>query len=203
MPCSHCSAGGLGVFLFGSVAGHRPHGHRRPVELEVVVEPLPHEQRAQSPAQERVVRGLFKAQLSAIIEECGKFARQPLTECADRSRLLRFQGHVAAALPRARREALPRQAAQAEVDQHVADRLQVVAPALLNPRMPIHAGISDGTNQALAVRVPNVFEALQIAKRLREAEVDEMNLIRFLAQANQKIVRLDVAVHKPLGMNIF
>ena len=53
-------------------------------------------------------------------------------------------------LPRVRHDALPRQLPAEEVDQHVAQRLQVVAPTLLDAHVVVDRGVARCACETLA-----------------------------------------------------
>jgi len=54
-------------------------------------------------------------------------------------------------------QSLPRQRPTVEIHQHVAKRLEVISPALLDADMSVDAGVASRTSQVLVFSIGNVL----------------------------------------------
>lgn len=65
----------------------------------------------------------------------------------------------------------------------------------------IEADVPGGADQALVFLVGHVLPALFVPEALGEAEVDDEDGVKLLVQAHDEVLRLDVAVKVPSGVN--
>ncbi len=68
--------------------------------------------------------------------------------------------------------------------------------------MGIDTGVPGGSRQVLILTVWNMKMRLGVAVLLGQTKIDHVDLVSPLADAHQKVVRLDVAVNERLGVNI-
>ncbi len=92
------------------------------------------------------------------------------------------------------RKALPGEGAAEEVDEDEAEGLEVVSPRLLDAQMCVDRGVPRSTCEVLAVLVRDVFSRSGFSVPLGKSEINDVNIVLFLSDANQKVVRLDVSV---------
>lgn len=71
---------------------------------------------------------------------------------------------------------LPGEGAAQEVEQHVPDRLEVVATALLVPQMRADGSVARRARQVLPLAVGDVL-ALRVLVALRQSKVDDVDVI--------------------------
>lgn len=106
-------------------------------------------------------------------------------------------------------QSLPRQRSPVEVHQDVAQRLHVVASALLNAcihvsggrkresgavltQMCINGCVSGGPGQVLVLPVRNVLPGFRVPVLFRQPEIDQEKLITVAADPHQEVVRFDI-----------
>eukprot|EP00445_Apocalathium_hangoei_P061646 CAMPEP_0204094030 /NCGR_PEP_ID=MMETSP0360-20130528/190721_1 /ASSEMBLY_ACC=CAM_ASM_000342 /TAXON_ID=268821 /ORGANISM="Scrippsiella Hangoei, Strain SHTV-5" /LENGTH=312 /DNA_ID=CAMNT_0051043337 /DNA_START=633 /DNA_END=1567 /DNA_ORIENTATION=- len=174
----------------------------RPVKDEVVLVALAEEQVLEQPAQVGVVGAVLEAQAAAVVQVRDELRREVLAQGLDGCRHLLLHDLLVLLRLRVRLEPLPGQAAAVEVHQHVPDSLQVVTPTLLDTQVCVHTRVARRTSQALALPVGDVLLRLRVTVLLGQAKVDYVDLVGLLAQADQKVVRLDIAVDEVLGMHV-
>ena len=68
--------------------------------------------------------------------------------------------------------------------------------------MCVDGRITCRTGQVLVLAIRDVEVCLRVPVLLRQTKVNDIDLIAPLANAHQKVVRLDVAVDEALGMNV-
>ena len=76
-----------------------------------------------------------------------------------------------------RLEPLPRQTAPQEVHQHIAHRLHVISPALLNAQVCVDGRIAGRAGEVLIFPVRDVDVGLGVAVLLGQAKVNDVHLI--------------------------
>ena len=91
-------------------------------------------------------------------------------------------------------ESLPWQLALEQIQQHVPRALQVVAARLLNAEVRVGGGVSRGARETLLVSVGDVLVGVRVLPPLRQPEIDQVQCLRALLQANQDVLGLQVAV---------
>ena len=97
---------------------------------------------------------------------------------------------------------LPGQGAAQEVQQHVAERLDVVPPALLDAEVGVNAGVARSACEVFVLAVGDVDVGLRVPVLLGQAKIDDVDLVGPLAQAHEEVVGLDVAVDEALGVHV-
>mmetsp|Transcript_34126 Transcript_34126/g.77870 ORF Transcript_34126/g.77870 Transcript_34126/m.77870 type:complete len:229 (-) Transcript_34126:419-1105(-) len=173
-----------------------------PVEHKVILVTFTEEQVFQQPAQVGIVWTVLKAQASTVVEVGHELSRKVLAQHFYGCGHLLLHDLLVFFLLGVGLQALPRQAATIEVHEHIANGLQVIPPALLDPQVGIHTCIASCPCQVLVLPIRNVLLCLRVPVLLSKTEVNDVNLIGLLAKANEEVVRLDVAVNEVLGMNV-
>merc|ERR1712216_41660 len=169
-----------------------------PVENVVVLEPLADEKVAEELAEVAIVRLVIKAQRANVVEVRGEFLGKPLAQLLDRSAHLLLRNFLILLLLVCCPQSLPRQTAPVEVHKNIPQRLEVIAAALLDPQMRVDACITRGASQVLVLPIRYMLVGLGVAVLLRQAEVDDVDLVGLLAETHEEIVGLDVSVNEAL-----
>jgi hypothetical protein len=71
-----------------------------------------------------------------------------------------------------------------------------VEGTLTNAQVGVHGGVARGSSQILPVAVGDVLSGLGVAEALGKAEVDDVDVVLLLADANQEVVWFDVSVQE-------
>lgn len=100
-------------------------------------------------------------------------------------------------------EALPRQRAAIKVHEHIAERLEIVAAALLDAHVRVDRGVASRAREILVLAVGNVLMGARIAEFLGQPKVDYVDEVAFFGQAHEEVVRFDVAMNEVLRVNVF
>lgn len=173
-----------------------------PVVEVVGPEPVARIDCAEDAPEVAVVGPLVELQAADVVEVEGKFGWKAAAEdVAGRCSLLEQDLGILVLLVGGAK-ALPGKAAAEKVEQDVAERLKVVAPALLDPEVRVEACIAGGAGQGLVLPVGDVEEGAWVAVPLGQPKVDQVAVPRVLPQAHHKVVRLDVAVEKVLVVHV-
>ena len=98
-------------------------------------------------------------------------------------------------------QALPWQTSADEVHEHHTDLLQVIPARLLNAHVGVQAGVPRRSGQLLIVFVADVAARARVLVALGQAEVDDVDDVLLLADADQEVVRLYVAVQESALMD--
>ena len=72
-----------------------------------------------------------------------------------------------------------------------------------NSQVSIDTCITSGTGQVLVLTVRNVKVGLWVTVLFGEPKVNHVDLIPTLTDPHQEVVRLDIAMDKGFGMNVF
>mmetsp|Transcript_51496 Transcript_51496/g.137429 ORF Transcript_51496/g.137429 Transcript_51496/m.137429 type:complete len:249 (-) Transcript_51496:48-794(-) len=99
-------------------------------------------------------------------------------------------------------QTLPGETSSVEVHQHVPNSLQIIPPTLLDTQMRVDTGISSCASQILAFPVRNVLLCLWVPVLFGKTKIDYVHLVRLLAETDQEVVGLDVAVNEILCMHV-
>ncbi len=67
--------------------------------------------------------------------------------------------------------------------------------------MSVYRWISHSTNERPILLIWNMLMGFDISKSLAQSKINQMNYVRFLLKANQKVLRLEVSMHIILPMN--
>ena len=97
---------------------------------------------------------------------------------------------------------MPGQVAPHEVDENEAEALKVVPARLLLPQVSVETGVPGRPRQALVVAKRDVLVRPWVLVSLRQAEVNDMDIVLAAADADQVVVRLDVAVQEPARVDV-
>lgn len=97
---------------------------------------------------------------------------------------------------------LPRHRSPQKVHQHISQRLDVVPPRLLDAQVCVDGCVSGRAGQVLVLPVWDVDMGLGVPVFFRQSKVNDIDLIRPLAQAHQEVVGLDIPVDEALRMDI-
>ena len=99
-------------------------------------------------------------------------------------------------------QTLPRQLTLDEVEQDVADRLQIVTSGLLNALVGGNGGVSGGTGQVLAILVGNVL-AIAVLVALCETEINNVDVVTGRIRTTDKeVIRLDITMDNALLVDL-
>ena len=69
-------------------------------------------------------------------------------------------------------------------------------------QMSVDGSIAGSTRQVLVLTVWNVEVSLGVTVLLSQTEIDNVDLVTTLANAHQKVIRLDITVDEGFGMNV-
>ena len=98
---------------------------------------------------------------------------------------------------------MPGQVAPHEVNENEAEALKVVPARLLLAQVGVETGVPGRPRQALVVAKRDVLVRPRVLVPLRQAEVNDMDIVLAAADADQVVVRLDVAVQEPARVDVF
>ena len=140
-------------------------------------------------------------QPTAVVHELLELGRLVQAELIDGHLLLLALDVIIFFVLRASWEALPRKRSAQEVEQHVANRLQVVPAGLLVTDVRADGGVPGRASQVLSFAEGDVL-ALGVLVALGETEVNDVNVVfSALIPANKEVVWLDIAMDNPLLMH--
>mmetsp|Transcript_66791 Transcript_66791/g.173749 ORF Transcript_66791/g.173749 Transcript_66791/m.173749 type:complete len:208 (-) Transcript_66791:54-677(-) len=174
----------------------------RPIKHEIVLIALAEEQVFEKAAQVGVVGAVLEAQAAAVVEVRHELGGKVFAQDLDRCRHLLLHDLLVLLLLGVGLKALPWQAAAVEVHQHVPHRLQVVTPALLDAEVRVHARVPGSACQVLALAVRDMLLGLGVPVLFGKPEIDDVHLVCLLAQADEEVVGLDVAMDEVLGVDV-
>ena len=169
-----------------------------PVERVVVLVVERAEENAEELTQVHVVGRLLEAQSATVVEIHGELGGEALAQDLDGRAHLLLADLLVLLLLGGGLEALPGQRAAIEVHAHVAERLHVVASALLDAQVGVDGRVARRARQILVLAVHDVLAGAVVAVLFGEAEVDEEDLIAVAADAHEEVVGLDVAMNEVL-----
>lgn len=81
-------------------------------------------------------------------------------------------------------ETLPRQRAAVEIHKHIAERLEIIAPTLLDPHVSVYGRVPCRARQILVLAVGNVLVGARVAELFGQPEVDYIDEVAFFGQAH-------------------
>lgn len=97
----------------------------------------------------------------------------------------------------------PREAPFQEVDQHVPNRLQVIPSAVRTAFVYVQTGIAKSSNKAFPVfHLVHMRFGLWVHVPCSHSQINSVDLVEFLPQSHDEILRLDVPVQVPLVMQV-
>mmetsp|Transcript_1763 Transcript_1763/g.5240 ORF Transcript_1763/g.5240 Transcript_1763/m.5240 type:complete len:352 (+) Transcript_1763:405-1460(+) len=175
---------------------------QHPVELAVVGVVVGDEEVLEQALEVVVVRLVVEAQRAAVLKVDAELVRVALAEGLEGGRDLLLHDALVLLLLGVGAQALPGQRAAQEVHEHEAERLQIVAPALLDAQVVVDARVARRAGEVLVLAVGNVGVRLGVPVALGQTKVDDVDGGRLAAQADEEVVGLDVAVDEVLGMHV-
>lgn len=95
---------------------------------------------------------------------------------------------------------LPGEAALKEIKQNVANSLYIVSATLFDPKVSINWAIPHSAHDRSVLLIRHMLVSLNISEALAEPKVDQMDDMRFILEANQKVLWFQIAMHKILRM---
>jgi len=93
-------------------------------------------------------------------------------------------------------DSLPWKLAFNEVEEDVAERLEIISPCLFNSQMCVYRGIPCSSSQVLSISVWDMLSCLWISKPLRKTEINYVNVVLLLADTDQEVVWFYVSVQE-------
>ena len=139
---------------------------------------------------------------AAVGEILGKLGGAALAEGGDGNGLLLLHNELVLLGGRLGLEALPREAALEEVDEDVADGLEVVTAGLLDAKMVVDGGVTGGTGQGAALALGDVLQGAGMAVPLGQTKVDAVDEVAGpAASVGDEVGGLDVTVDEVAGVH--
>ena len=149
-----------------------------------------------------VVRLLLELQAAAVLHELSEFRRVAAAQLLQRRFNLLFLNRVVLLVLAAAWQTLPRQRTLHQVEEHVADSLEVIASRLLDTLVRGDRGVSCRTGQVLAVFVRDVL-ALAVLVALGQTEIDDVDVVASgFSASDQEVIRLDVTMNDSLLVHL-
>ncbi len=166
-----------------------------PVKHKVVLVATSVEEVAEESSEVFVVGLVVKAEGSHVREVVCELLGEAAAEELDRGSELLLTDAVVLFPFRVCTEALPWEVAAAEVEEHEAERLEVVAAGLFAAEVGVDGRVARSARERLLLRVGNVLVCARVAIPFREAKVDDVDNVLLLVEANEEVVWLHIAVH--------
>ena len=139
---------------------------------------------------------------AAVGEVLGELRGAALAQGGDGDGLLLLHNELVLLGGRLGLEALPGKAALEEVDEDVADGLEVVTAGLLDAEMVVDGGVTGGAGQGAALALGDVLQGAGVAVPLGQAKVDAVDEVAGpAASVGDEVGRLDVAVDEVAGVH--
>mmetsp|Transcript_45656 Transcript_45656/g.128936 ORF Transcript_45656/g.128936 Transcript_45656/m.128936 type:complete len:285 (-) Transcript_45656:452-1306(-) len=173
-----------------------------PVEDEVVLVSLPEEEVLEEAAQVGVVRAVLKAQAAAVVQIRHELEWEVFAEYFDGRGHFLLHDLLVLLLLGVGLEPLPRQTPTVEVHQHVTQRLQIVASRLFDSEVCVDGCVSSGAGEVLVFAVGDVLLRLGVAVLLGQSEIDDVHNLCLLAESDEEVVGLDIAMDEVLGVDV-
>ena len=174
-----------------------------PVEHIIVLEALPIEQLLEKPLQVSIIRTVFEAEGAAVLKVGTELSRITLAELLRRSRHFSIHDTLVLLLLGIGLESLPGKRSPDEIHEDIAEGFEVVAAALFDAHVRVDRRVARRSSQILVLAVWDMLVRPRIAVLLGQAEIDNVNYGLTLPEANEKVVRLYVAMYEGLGVDIF
>lgn len=174
-----------------------------PVEDEVVFVSHPVKEVFEEFAQVTDVRLLFELETATVVQVNSELVRQILCQHLDGRGQLLVPNFFILLLLSSGGKSLPRKAAFVEVHEDEAERLKIISTGLLDSQVGVDGGIAGCSRQIFAITVRDVLTRLRVAEALGEAEVDDIDVVLLLSNADQEVVWLDVTMQKVARVDEF
>ena len=91
---------------------------------------------------------------------------------------------------------MPRQLTFDEVKEDVTKGLKIISSSLFYPQMCVHRRVTSCACQVFSIAVRDMLSCFGVPEPLGKTKINYVNIVLFLPNANQKVVRLDVSVEK-------
>lgn len=139
---------------------------------------------------------------AAVGEVLGELGRAALAKGRNGDGLLLLHNELVLLGGRLGLEALPREAALEEVDEDVADGLEVVTAGLLDAKMVVDGGITGSTGQGAALALGNVLQGAGVTVPLGQTKVDAVDEVAGpTASVGDEVGGLDITVDEMAGVH--
>lgn len=139
---------------------------------------------------------------AAVGEVLGELGRAALAKGRNGDGLLLLHNELVLLGGRLGLEALPREAALEEVDEDVADGLEVVTAGLLDAKMVVDGGITGRTGQGAALALGNVLQGAGVTVPLGQTKVDAVDEVAGpAASVGDEVGGLDITVDEMAGVH--
>lgn len=150
-----------------------------------------------------IVRPFLELEVARVGQQVPKLLRETIGELFDRdSRFLDFDHLVLLLLVHAG-AALPWQATAQEVHQDQPDLFEIVPARLLDPEVRAKTRISGCSCELFTVLIVDVPARVWVLVSLGQSEIDKVDHVLLLAEADQEVVRFYVPVEETLLMDVF
>lgn len=168
---------------------------RTPIVLVISLIPLLHKKVTKQLPQLVVFGLLLKTKISNDSQVFFKLFRTTLTKLVNRHLLLNLTNLLVFVVLVVTLMTLPRKTTPQTIKRHITDTLHIVTTSLLLTVMSMNRSVSRSPSQTLPLLVGNVLTVLQ-NKRLGQPEVQQVQLMLVLTNADAEVVRLNVPVQK-------
>ena len=96
---------------------------------------------------------------------------------------------------------MPRQLSLVEIDEYKTERLKVISSALLNTKMSVHRSIAGCSSEIFTIPVGYVFSSFGVTEPFGKPEINNIDKMLLLSDANQEVVWLNVTMQKMSRVN--
>lgn len=153
-------------------------------------------------ASEEVVVWFFvKLEVSTVINELHELFRHALRQLLNCGLTLLLTNFIVLFIFVLTSKTLPWELTLQEVQQNVANRLQVIPSRLLHTAMTVNRSISCCASERFAISIRNVLTGLRITVPLRQSEIYHVHRRSFVIDAHQEVIGLNVAMQEVLGVH--
>eukprot|EP00187_Rhodella_violacea_P007101 CAMPEP_0174886340 /NCGR_PEP_ID=MMETSP0167-20121228/1575_1 /TAXON_ID=38298 /ORGANISM="Rhodella maculata, Strain CCMP736" /LENGTH=353 /DNA_ID=CAMNT_0016122291 /DNA_START=88 /DNA_END=1148 /DNA_ORIENTATION=- len=173
-----------------------------PVKNVIIIKPLSDVKITEHASQVGVVGLLIELQASAVRQVVHELDGESFAELGNRGGNLLVRDFLVLLLLGGGPKPLPREAAPVEVHEDEAEGLEVVSATLLDAEMGVDGGVTGGAGEILVLPVGDMDVCFMVAVLLCESKVDDVDDVRVLPQAHEKVVGLDVAVEEASGVDV-
>lgn len=151
-----------------------------------------------------VIWQLEKVERPAVPQVGANFRRKPFAEHIYWRVDFGVPNHLVPLLQVVCFEALPRERGPQEVDQHVAQRFQVIPAGLLLAQVSVDGHVPCSARQRLVLSVWDVVASLRVNILLAQPKINNVDSGVAVQRppAHKKVFRLDVSVDNVLRMNV-
>ena len=169
-------------------------GEHLPVKHIVIREALSEEKLSKYALQILVIGLIFKVKTPHVVEVKTELGRNALTKHTYRGTELLLQNSRILLLLRGGGKSLPGEFALEKVDQHVAQRLNVISSGRLNAEVHINRGISRSPRETLVLLVGNMLQRSRVLVQLAQPKVYNVNQTTLLVSSHEKILGFNIPI---------